>query len=123
VEEKMRAIPQPNLLKEYMKILSAKPHHVGSAYDKENAEWILSKFKEFGLNASIEEFDVLFPTPKERVLEMVSPAKYTAVLKEPAVAEDPNSTDADQLPTYNAYSADGDVLSVGVRKLRNSCRL
>ena len=108
-EEKMRAIPQPNLLKEYMKVLSAEPHHVGSAYDKKNAEWILSKFKEFGLNASIEEFDVLFPVPKERVLEMVAPTKYTAVLKEPAVAEDPDSTDADQLPTYNAYSADGDV--------------
>lgn len=108
-EEKMRAIPRADLLKEYMKVLSAEPHHVGSAYDKKNAEWILSKFKEFGLNASIEEFEVLFPTPKERLLEMVAPTKYTAVLKEPAVAEDPDSNDAGQLPTYNAYSADGDV--------------
>ncbi|HZS48368.1 MAG TPA: transferrin receptor-like dimerization domain-containing protein [Blastocatellia bacterium] len=108
-EQKMRDIPKPDLLKEYMKVLSAEPHHVGSAYDKKNAEWILAKFKEFGLNASIESFDVLFPTPKERLLEMTSPTKFTAQLKEPAIPEDPDSSDANQLPTYNAYSADGDV--------------
>src|SRR5215475_2966736 len=108
-EQKMRAIPQADLLKEYMRVLSAEPHHVGSPYDKKNAEWILGKFKEFGLNASIESFDVLFPTPKERVLEMTAPTKFQAQLKEPAIPEDPDSSDANQLPTYNAYSADGDV--------------
>src|SRR5215813_629351 len=108
-EQKMRAIPKPELLREYMKRLSAQPHHVGSAYDRSNAEWILSKFKEWGLDAHIENFDVLFPTPVERVLELVEPARFRAALKEPVIAEDPNSGDANQLPTYNAYSADGDV--------------
>src|ERR1035441_3469858 len=63
-EEKFRAIPDPAALREYMRRLSARPHHVGSAYDKENAEWILAHFKEWGLDAHIEQFDVLFPTPK-----------------------------------------------------------
>ncbi|HXG93290.1 MAG TPA: transferrin receptor-like dimerization domain-containing protein [Blastocatellia bacterium] len=108
-EERMRAVPKPELLREYMKHLSAEPHHVGSAYDKQNAEYIRDKFKSFGLDAHIEEFDVLFPTPRERVLEMIEPVKYRAVLKEPVVKEDPDSDDANQLPTYNAYSADGDV--------------
>jgi len=108
-EQKMRAIPKPDLLREYMKRLSAKPHHVGSDYDRNNAEWILSKFKEWGLDAHIENFDVLFPTPIERVLELVEPERFRAQLKEPVIAEDPNSGDANQLPTYNAYSADGDV--------------
>src|SRR5215470_8852697 len=108
-EQKMRSIPKPELLREYMKRLSAQPHHVGSAYDRSNAEWILSKFKEWGLDAHIENFDVLFPTPVERVLELVEPARFRATLKEPTIAEDPNSGDANQLPTYNAYSADGDV--------------
>src|SRR5215469_7885539 len=108
-EEKLRAIPSPENLRAYMQRLSAEPHHVGSPYDKKNAEWILGKFKEFGLNASIESFDVLFPTPKERVLEMTAPTKFQAQLKEPAIPEDPDSSDANQLPTYNAYSADGDV--------------
>ena len=49
------------------------------------------------------------PMPTERVLEMVAPEKFTAALKEPELPEDKDSDDADQLPTYNAYSADGDV--------------
>ena len=57
--------------------LSARPHHVGSPYDKDNAEWILARFKEWGFDAHIETFDVLFPTPKERVLELVEPTKFT----------------------------------------------
>src|SRR5205085_1214193 len=79
-------------------------------YDKQNAEWILSKFKEWGLEAQIETFDVLFPTPKERVVELLEPSRYTAKLQEPPVAADPTSNQQDeQLPTYNAYSIDGDV--------------
>jgi N-acetylated-alpha-linked acidic dipeptidase len=83
---------------------------VGSPYDKDNAEWILAHFKEWGLDAHIEQFDVLFPTPKVRVLEMVAPTKFTAKLEEPALAVDPTSNQkSEQLPTYNAYSIDGDV--------------
>jgi N-acetylated-alpha-linked acidic dipeptidase len=108
-EEKFRALPRADLLKEYMRVLSAEPHHLGSAQDKKNAEWMRDKFQAWGLEARLEEYEVLFPTPKERVLELLASAKFTALLKEPAIAEDPDSTDANQLPTYNAYAADGDV--------------
>src|SRR3972149_3233483 len=63
-ESKFRSVPSPENMREYMRRLSARPHHLGSPYDKENAEWILTKFKEFGFDAKIEIFDVLFPTPK-----------------------------------------------------------
>lgn len=92
-----------------VKLLSAKPHHIGSPGSKENAEYILSLYKKWGWDAQIETFYVLFPTPKTRVLEMVSPTSYKAILKEPALKEDPTSGQSGQLPTYNAYSADGDV--------------
>ena len=110
-EEKLRAIPSPENMRAYMQRLSAHPHHVGSPYDKDNAEWILGKFKEFGLDARIEQFEVLFPTPKESRVELVEGGpKFTAKLQEPAVAVDPTSNQqAEQLPTYNAYSIDGDV--------------
>jgi N-acetylated-alpha-linked acidic dipeptidase len=109
-EIKFRAIPDPANLRVYMQRLSARPHHVGSPYDKDNADWILAHFKEWGLDAHIEQFDVLFPTPKVRVLEMVAPTKFTAKLEEPALAVDPTSNQkSEQLPTYNAYSVDGDV--------------
>jgi N-acetylated-alpha-linked acidic dipeptidase len=110
-EEKLRAIPSPDNLRAYMQHLSARPHHVGSPYDKENAEWIAAKFKEFGLDTHIEQFDVLFPTPKERVVELIEGGpKFVAKLQEPALPEDPTSDQqSEQLPTYNAYSIDGDV--------------
>ena len=109
-EVKFRAIPKTENLRAFMERLSARPHHVGSPYDKENAEWILAQFKEWGLDAQIESFDVLFPTPKERLLEMVSPTRFTAKLVEPTESVDPTSSQhAEQLPVYNAYSADGDV--------------
>jgi N-acetylated-alpha-linked acidic dipeptidase len=110
-EEKLRAIPSPDNLRSYMQRLSARPHHVGSPYDKDNAEWIASKFKEFGLDTHIEQFDVLFPTPKERLVELVEGGpKFVAKLQEPALKQDPTSDQqAEQLPSYNAYSIDGDV--------------
>jgi len=109
-EKEFQAIPDPRLLREYMKRLSARPHHLGSPYDRDNAEWILSKFKEWGLDAHIETFEVLFPTPRERTVEMVAPKKYVAKLRETVVAVDPTSGQRqEQLPTYNAYSIDGDV--------------
>jgi N-acetylated-alpha-linked acidic dipeptidase len=90
-EEQLRAVPSPERLKEYMRILAAEPHHIGSPACKRNAEWIRDQFKSWGLNASIEEFEVLFPTPKERVLEVVEPTRFTATLKEPQITADPDS--------------------------------
>jgi N-acetylated-alpha-linked acidic dipeptidase len=109
-EQKFRAIPDTGRLRENMRRLSARPHHVGSPYDKDNAEWLLAQLKSFGLDAKIEQFEALFPTPKSRKLELLGPAKFTAKLEEPTLAVDPTSGQKDeQLPTYNAYSRDGDV--------------
>jgi N-acetylated-alpha-linked acidic dipeptidase len=109
-EEKFRAIPSQQNLRDYMQRLSARPHHVGSPYDKDNAEWIAAKLKGWGLDARIENFDVLFPTPKERLVEMVEPSKFTAKLEEPAVSVDSTSNQqSEQLPVYHAYSSDGEA--------------
>ena len=100
----------PDNLRQNMQRLSARPHAVGSAYDRDNAEWLVGKFKDWGFDAHIETFKVLFPTPKERIVELVEPTKFRAKLQEPPVAGDPTSYQtAEQLPTYNAYSIDGDV--------------
>jgi len=109
-EQKFRAIPEPARLREAMRRLSARPHHLGSPYGKDNAEWLRAQFASYGFDATLERFDVLFPTPIERVVEMVSPTRFVAKLEEPTVREDPSTNQkSEQLPTYNAYSADGDV--------------
>ena len=94
---------------ETIKELSAFPHNLGSPGSKAVAEKILQKYKSYGLDAHLETYYVLYPTPKTRVLELTGPTKYTALLKEPALTEDATSGQANQLPTYNAWSADGDV--------------
>src|SRR5581483_7237098 len=75
-EVRYRDIPSASREREYTQRITARPHHVGSPYDKNNAEWILSKFREWGYDAHIETFDVLFPTPRERVLELTEPVRF-----------------------------------------------
>lgn len=94
----------------YIKDMSAVPHHVGSPGGKATAEYLLDKFKSWGYDAAIENFYVLFPTPKTRLLEMTGTRNFKASLKEPAMKEDGTSRqEALQLPVYNCWSPDGDV--------------
>ena len=108
-EEEFRAIPSPERLREHLRTLSAKPHWAGGPGSREVAEYALAQFKAYGLNAWIEEHEAYMPLPVERRVRLVAPDTYELKLAEPAIPEDPDSGDAGQLPTYNAYSADGDV--------------
>ncbi len=109
LEQNFDALLSAKRVGETIKDLSAVPHHVGSAGGKSVAENILAKYKSWGWDAQLEIYQVLFPTPKTRVLEMLSPTVFKALLKEPALKEDATSGQSEQLPTYNAWSADGDV--------------
>jgi N-acetylated-alpha-linked acidic dipeptidase len=110
LETKFRAVPEPDSMREAMRFLSARPHHLGSARDSVNADWLLQRFRSWGWDAHIETFRVLFPTPVERVVELVAPNRFRATLREPAIRSDPSTNQqSEQLPTYNAYSIDGDV--------------
>ncbi len=109
LEQKAQAVPDPARLRTYMDFISGEPHNAGSPRSKAVAEYILGTFKEWGLDAHIEEFEALMPYPTLRQVEILSPKPYACKLKEPVVPQDPNSGDAHQLPTFNAYAASGDV--------------
>ncbi len=108
-EATFQAVPQPENLRKYMRTISAEPHHAGAPGSKKVADFILSKFEEWGLNAWIEEQEALMPFPVERRLELLGAEPYRASLREPTIPEDADSGDEGGLPPYNAYSADGDV--------------
>ncbi len=108
-EQLARAVPNADTLRAQLRLLSAQPHEAGTDRSRHVAELILARLRSFGLPAQIEEFQALMPRPLERRLELVAPERFTASLKETPLAEDRSSNDPDQLPTYNAYSADGDV--------------
>ncbi|HYL75652.1 MAG TPA: M28 family peptidase, partial [Bryobacteraceae bacterium] len=109
LEQKALALPQASREKIYLERMAKVPHHAGSPASAAVAEYALGLFKEFGLDAHIENFEALLPYPTSRTLEMVSPVKFRAALKEPALAQDQYSSNPTQLPTYNAYSGSGDV--------------
>jgi len=94
---------------ENIKLMSSVPHHIGSVGGKFVAEEIAKQFKAAGWDTKIVTYQLLFPTPITRVLEMKGATNFKALLKEPALKEDATSGQADQLPTYNCWSADGDV--------------
>lgn len=110
IERRFDTLLRADNLREWMKRLAARPHHLGSEYNKENADFIASRFKSWGYDTKLEEYRVLFPTPKTRLVEMTAPEKFTLRLNEPALKEDATSSQQkEQLPTYNAYSIDGDI--------------
>ncbi|WP_426058302.1 transferrin receptor-like dimerization domain-containing protein [Hymenobacter sp. B1770] len=97
-------------LRDWMKRMASHPHHVGSPHGKDNAEFMAGLFKSWGYDTRIDVSYVLFPTPKLRVLEMVAPTQFKASLTEKSLSEDATSgLTAEQLPTYNCFSKDGDV--------------
>ena len=110
LEAKFDALLNADNLDSWMKYLTAEPHHVGSPYDKKVVDFVAAKFKEWGYQVRVEKFNVLFPTPKLRLVEMLAPTTYKASLTEPPVKGDPYSDQTKEaLPGYNAFSVDGDV--------------
>ena len=97
-------------LRTWMHRLAARPHHLGSPYGKDNAEFIAGLFRSWGYEVAITDYQVLFPTPLLRKVELVAPTKFVASLSEPALKEDATSNQAaEALPPFNVYSPDGDV--------------
>lgn len=109
MEAKMASIPRAANVREYIRVMSEEPHHTGSKAGLEVAQYVLDKFKTWGLDAEFHKFEALMPTPRERHLELLAPESYVAKLEEPALPEDKDSSDEGQLPSFNAYSPDGDV--------------
>ena len=109
LEQRFDAQLNPADLRDWLKQMSSQPNQVGSPHDKANADFMLAKFLEWGWDAHIETFSVLYPTPKKEALELLGPHPYTATLTEPAIAGDSTSSLQGALPPYNVYGGDGDV--------------
>ena len=109
LEEQAKALPQAERLRIYMDRIAGKPHHAGSPGSKAVADYLATQLTEWGLDTRIETFQALIPYPTTRALEMTSPVRFKAKLAEPAIPEDPGTAQDNQLPTFNAYGASGDV--------------
>jgi N-acetylated-alpha-linked acidic dipeptidase len=110
VERSFEGMIHPTDLRDWMKLLASEPNHVGSPHDKANANQILAWFKEWGWDAHIEPFWVLYPTPISETFELVGTTPFKATLQEPPIAGDTSATATEPaLPAYVAYQGDGEV--------------
>ena len=110
LEEAFDAKLKKENLDQWMQFMAAEPHYVGTDYGKKNAEWMRDQFKSWGYDTEITEYQVLFPYPKIRELELVEPTSFKASLTPEPIAEDKYTQQGEALlPSYNAFSTDGDV--------------
>jgi N-acetylated-alpha-linked acidic dipeptidase len=110
IESRLDESIDKNEMDQWLRRMSAKPHHAGSVAGKENAEFIAGLFESWGYDVEIAEYEILLPTPKVREVELVAPTQFSASLTEDSLAEDPStSVREDLLPPYNAFSVDGEV--------------
>lgn len=85
------------------------PHPAGSARNKELADFMASRFRDYGLDeVRVHRYDVLLPWPREVKVEMIAPTRYEATLKEDAFPQD-KQTSTDAGITYLGMSGSGDV--------------
>lgn len=109
IEAKFDAAIDPAEMGKWLETMAAEPNHVGAPHNKKNAEMTLAQFKEWGWDAKIETFDVLYPTPLEVSLDLLGPEPYSVMLTEPPVEGDAPTQTKDALPAYLAFQGDGDV--------------
>jgi len=82
----------PEKINQYLKYFTSEPHVASSPRNNELANFILEKWKSFGLDKVYSaQYDVLLSFPKEIMVEMVSPKGYRLHLKEAGYEEDPDT--------------------------------
>ena len=114
-EKTFLAVPDPQLAREHLRILTAVPHVAGTPEDKATAEYVLKKYKEAGLEAYIQEYKVWINTPAKINVDVVAPAGVN--MHGPSrehVSDDPYQNDPRILPAFNEYSPSGDVTAEAV---------
>ena len=95
---------------EWLREFSSEAHHVGSPKGKKNADALAALFRSWNYAVEISEYQVLFPEPLTRELELLYPYQFTASLTEDSLEEDPSTSVIDNLlPPYNAFSIDGEA--------------
>ncbi|MFM7786217.1 MAG: folate hydrolase, partial [Gammaproteobacteria bacterium] len=110
LESRFDALIDPDEMGGWMKTMAAEPNHVGAPHNRANAELTLARFREWGWDAKIETFEVLYPTPLDLGLELLGATPFTATLTErPVPGDESSSRTVGQLPAYVAFQGDGDV--------------
>jgi len=110
IEQKFRAIPSPEEERRQHRIFTAEPHIAGSARNNELARYIAEEWKKQGLeDVRIRRYDVYSTEPRSTFLEMVSPVRYVAGLREQPYPEDPDTSNKAVSSAWTGMSLSGEI--------------
>ena len=108
-EEAFKQLTSPEICRRELRYLTEEPHLAGTENSYKIARYLHDKYREYGLDAQIYEYEVYLPYPIEVRVEMIAPTHYLAAGKEESWAWDKDSYETNIVAGYNAYSPDGDV--------------
>jgi len=110
LENKFKAIPNPDEERRQHHIFTAEPHVAGSPRNNELARYIADQWRNEGLeDVVIRRYDVYGSNPKFTSLEMVAPIHYRALLRELPIPGDPDSKNKSISSAWSGMSASGEV--------------
>jgi len=109
-EKAFLAVPDPELARKHLQVLTSAPHVAGSPEDRRTADYVLQQYLAAGLDASIQPYKVWMALPLDVRVDVVAPENVVMHGPSPEhVSDDPFQKDARILPAFNEYSPSGDV--------------
>jgi len=110
VEKIFLAVPDPQLARKHLQVLTSAPHVAGSPEDRRTAEYVLQQYTAAGLDAFIQPYKVWMALPLDVRVDVVAPEGVVMHGPSPEhVSDDPFQKDPRILPPFNEYSPSGDV--------------
>ncbi len=119
--------PTPDRARRWLAALTEDPHVAGTPAEKKVAEYVLARFKEFGLAAEMERYDVFLNHPKHVAVKLTAPVQAELKLREDPYDVDKDSSESGMFPAFHGYgasgSAEGEVVYVNYGSPADFARL
>jgi N-acetylated-alpha-linked acidic dipeptidase len=109
LEQKFRAIPDPERAESDLRYLTSEPHPAGTEASHRVAEWLRNQYRSFGFDAEVVSYSVWLGYPREAKLEITEPVQEILGSQEQPLVGDKDSDGRKLTPAFNAYSPSGDV--------------
>ena len=106
-EKVLMATVAPNNARRWLAALTEEPHVAGTPAEKKVADYVLARFKEFGLEAEMVRYDVFLNHPEHVSLKITSPVQEELKLVEEPYESDKDSTMDGVFPAFHGYGASG----------------
>ena len=95
--------PTPDRARRWLAQLTEEPHVAGTPQEKKVAEYVLARFKEFGLDAEMTKYDVFLNHPRNVSLELTAPTKMELSLREEPYDVDKDSSSVGMFPATHKF--------------------